>query len=85
MAPRRSSTNAKESSWSGLRKFEVVRVETEADQIRSFYLKPHDGKTLPPYEPGQYLTFSVRIPDRPKPVVRCYSLSDAPGDRGCYG
>ena len=76
--------DAKESSWSGLRKFEVVRVETEADQIRSFYLKPHDGKTLPPYEPGQYLTFSVRIPDRPKPVVRCYSLSDAPGDRGCY-
>lgn len=76
--------DARESGWSGLRKFEVMRTETEADQVRSFYLKPHDGKPLPPYEPGQYLTFSLRLPGQPKPVVRCYSLSDAPGDRSRY-
>lgn len=70
--------------WSGQRKFEVVRVEPEADQVRSFYLKPHDRRPLPPYEPGQYLTFNLRIPGESKPVVRCYSLSDAPGDPSCY-
>ena len=57
--------------WSGQRKFEVVRVEPEADQVRSFYLKPHDRRPLPPYEPGQYLTFNLRIPGESKPVVRC--------------
>lgn len=36
-----------------------------------------DGKPLPPFEAGQFLTFSLPIlPDRP--TVRCYSLSDRP-------
>jgi len=46
--------------------------------LHSFYLKPHDGKPLPPFHPGQFLTFQLKIPDQPKPVIRCYSLSDSP-------
>ena len=52
--------------------------------VHSFYLKPHDGKPLPPYLPGQYLTFQLRVPGVDKPLVRCYSLSDSPADADAY-
>ncbi len=63
--------------WNGYRKFVVDRKVPEADGVCSFYLVPHDGKPLPSYKPGQFLTFQLHIPGRDKPVVRCYSLSDA--------
>lgn len=68
----------RELSWTGLRKFTVERKVPEADGIASFYLRPHDGQPIPPFEPGQYLTFQFRIPGQTKNVVRCYSLSEAP-------
>lgn len=71
-------------SWAGLRKFYIADKVEEAKDICSFYLKPHDDKPLPPFEPGQYLTFQLRIPDQPRPVVRCYSLSDGPIDLDRY-
>lgn len=68
--------------WNGYRKFRVGRKVDEADGIASLYLLPHDKKPLPGYQPGQYLTFRFQLPDETsgelKPVVRCYSLSDAP-------
>ena len=67
------------AGWVGFRKFRVDRKITECDGVHSFYLVPHDGKPLPSYAPGQYLTFQFRIPGESKPVTRCYSLSDAPG------
>mgnify|MGYP003388763029 CR=1 FL=1 len=67
-----------EFSWSGFRKFEVARKEPEGGGICSFYLRPHDNRNLPPFEPGQYLTFRLGIPGERKPVMRCYSLSDSP-------
>ena len=66
------------SLWNGLRKFTVAKKIKECDGVYSFHLAPHDGKPLPPFKPGQYLTFSLDIPGRDKPVVRCYSLSDGP-------
>ena len=66
------------SAWSGHRKFVVDRKEVEAEGICSFYLKPRDTKPLPQFRPGQYLTFQLNMLDQPKPVVRCYSLSDSP-------
>lgn len=65
--------------WEGFRKFRVTRKDAECDGAHSFYLAPHDGKALPSFSPGQYLTFQFRVPGEPKPVIRCYSLSDAPG------
>ena len=67
-----------EGSWSGFRKFYIHKRVNEADGITSFYLRPYDGKPVPRYLPGQHLTFRLQIPGNPKPVVRCYSLSDAP-------
>jgi hypothetical protein len=64
--------------WSGWRKFEVARKVCECEDVCSFYLRPHDRKPLPEFQPGQYLTFQLNIPGRDKPVIRCYSLSDSP-------
>lgn len=68
---------ARESTWSGFRKFKV-KTKKEAKDVTSAYLYPHDGKKLPPFKPGQYLTFQLRIPGEDKPIIRCYSLSDSP-------
>lgn len=54
----------------------------ESDTITSFYLVAEDGAPLAPFRPGQFLPLSLDIPDRPKPVIRTYTLSNAPGGRG---
>ncbi len=71
------------SGWEGWRKFRVDMVVNESPSIRSYYLIPHDGKSIPGYLPGQHLTFKLKIPGASKPVVRCYSLSDS-GERPSY-
>jgi ferredoxin-NADP reductase len=69
--------------WPGLRPFRVERknFEDAAQSVCSFYLVPEDGQALPPFKPGQFLTFSLDLPAQGghQPLVRCYSLSDAPG------
>jgi ferredoxin-NADP reductase len=74
-------------AWSGWREFRVERraFEDRASTQCSFYLVPCDGVPLPPFKPGQYLTFQLRVP-YPGPhtgpdqqtITRCYSLSDQP-------
>ena len=64
------------SPWNGWRKFLVEKKVVECEGVCSFHLTPHDRKALPEFLPGQYLTFQLDIPGQPKPVVRCYSLSD---------
>ncbi|KAK3341314.1 globin-like protein [Lasiosphaeria hispida] len=62
--------------WSSWRKFKIDRVVSESDDIYSFYLVPQDGKQLPKYLPGQYLSIRVQVPDGFF-QSRQYSLSDA--------
>jgi ferredoxin-NADP reductase len=50
----------------------------ESETITSFYLVPEDGDTLPPFKPGQFLTFRLDVPDQPKPITRTYTISDRP-------
>jgi ferredoxin-NADP reductase len=72
------------AAWSGLRAFRVVRrsFEDAAQTQCSFYLEPVDGQTLPPYKPGQFLTFQLLLPadasGEARSITRCYSLSDGP-------
>lgn len=66
------------NGWKGFRTLIVDRKVPESETITSFYLKPADGEPLPPYLPGQYLTFHLNIPGHDKPVMRTYSLSDSP-------
>jgi ferredoxin-NADP reductase len=71
-------------AWPGLRDFRVLRRQFE-DTLRtqcSFHLAPVDGAPLPPFLPGQFLTFALDIPQPSdgarRTVTRCYSVSDAP-------
>ena len=69
------------SAWAGWREFRVDRREFEdpGHSQCSFYLTPLDGAVLPPFLPGQFLTFAVATADaRTSPLVRCYSLSEPP-------
>lgn len=77
------ATEAAPLAWVGLRTFKVTRrtVEDAAQTICSFDLVPQDGQALKPFFPGQFLTFSLDIPTESgatQPVVRCYSISNAP-------
>ena len=60
------------------RTFVVDRKERESESITSFYLAPEDGAALPEFLPGQFLSFELAIPGQAKPLLRTYSLSDAP-------
>lgn len=74
-------------AWPGWRKFRVARREYE-DVLHtqcSFHLEPVDGAALPPFRPGQFLTFSLQVvdggataPGGQRTITRCYSLSDRP-------
>ncbi len=70
--------------WEGFRAFVVESKVAESETITSFYLKPQDGEPLPPYMPGQFLTFRLSMPEHPTPVTRTYSLSDSPNRRDYY-
>ncbi|MEQ1488930.1 MAG: 2Fe-2S iron-sulfur cluster-binding protein [Terricaulis sp.] len=74
-------------AWPYWRDFRVVRREFEdgAQTQCSFYLEPVDGAPLPPFKPGQFLTFSAPGVSSPtaegrvaRPITRCYSLSSRP-------
>lgn len=81
---RRYERERTELSWSGLRKFEIVRKVPEGADVCSIYLRPHDRKPLPSFLPGQYLTFQLNIPGQQKSVIRCYSLSCGPRSPDYY-
>jgi len=63
--------------WNGYRPFIVARKTAENDVITSFYLRPADGRPLPPFKPGQYITVKFELCPQPTPP-RNYSLSDRP-------
>jgi len=72
-----------QAAWSGWRAFRVERRQPEdpAQSQCSFYLVPVDGQPLPPFKPGQFLTFSLDVPSGgqgTRTVIRCYSLSERP-------
>ncbi|KAF9886351.1 hypothetical protein FE257_011496 [Aspergillus nanangensis] len=66
------------ASWTDFRDFRVARKVRESAEITSFYLQPVDGKPLPAFNPGQYISVQVFVPDLKYPQARQYSLSDAP-------
>jgi nitric oxide dioxygenase len=71
----------KPGGWEGFRIFRIARKEVESDVITSFYLTPEDGRALPAFKPGQYIT--VRVPGPcGHTTMRNYSLSDKPRPDG---
>jgi len=71
-------------AWDGFKRLRVTKTEfaDAAHTILSIHLVAEDGQHLPDFLPGQYLTLRVGpIPEGAggKTLVRCYSLSAAPG------
>ena len=64
------------NTWQDWRDFKIVKKDPESKEITSFYFQPVDGGKIPDFEPGQYLTIKLDVPDQPRPVIRTYSLSD---------
>ncbi len=88
----RGTAARSDAAWAGWREFRVVqRVHEDAAQSQcSFHLQPVDGDPLPPFRPGQFLTFALDVAVRTsgsaattRSITRCYSLSDRP-DRTHY-
>ncbi len=66
---------ALDAGWKGYRPFIVDRIVRESEVITSFYLRRLDGRRLPTFKPGQYITVSIGHPTTPT-SPRNYSLSD---------
>ncbi|MDT8311894.1 MAG: globin domain-containing protein, partial [Methylophaga sp.] len=64
--------------WNGFKPFTVIKKVPESSNITSFYLQPVDGNVLNAHQPGQYISIQLTIAGQP--VMRNYSLSNAPGD-----
>lgn len=71
-------TETQAGGWDGWREFVVRKKVQESRVITSFYLYPVDGKALPSFEPGQYISIKAHINDLHLDQIRQYSLSDAP-------
>lgn len=72
--------NTQESThgWNGFKPFVIERREISSDNITSLYLKPADELPLIPHMPGQYITIRTAVTNG-RPIMRNYSLSNAPG------
>ncbi|KAI1077754.1 globin-like protein [Whalleya microplaca] len=68
------------AAWTGWRKFMIYHktAETLEGNIVSFSLKPVDGRPLPTFMPGQYISLKIRLNGLKYSQLRQYSLSDAP-------
>jgi ferredoxin-NADP reductase/MOSC domain-containing protein YiiM len=66
-------------SWPGFRPLAVTAVERESDSVVSVSLAHPEGTSLPPAQPGQFLTLRLYADPGAQPLLRSYSLSGAPG------
>ncbi|RHZ56155.1 uncharacterized protein CDV56_106463 [Aspergillus thermomutatus] len=78
MIDREGSLYKQSQGWTNWRQFRVAKKVRESDEIISFYLTPVDGKPLPSFKPGQYISVRVDVPELKYPQARQYSLSDTP-------
>jgi nitric oxide dioxygenase len=76
---RKLYTNA-DTAPGELRDLRVVDVRTESEDVKAFILEAADGRPLPAFRPGQYVSVSVSIAEA-KTQLRQYSLSDAADDK----
>jgi ferredoxin-NADP reductase/MOSC domain-containing protein YiiM len=74
---------AEAPAWPGFRPLRVAEIRRESAAVSSFRLVATDDTApAPRAQPGQYLTVRLRPdPDAPA-LIRSYSLSDLPDERG---
>lgn len=65
--------------WQSWRKFKIAQKDAETDDIVSLYLEPEDGKPLPSFKAGQYVSIQLALPELDGLLQsRQFSLSVAP-------
>lgn len=72
---------AQPGGWREFKPFRVDRKVAESEFMNSFYLVPQDGKPLPPFQAGQYISLKVQPQGYPYEQIRQYSLSAASNGR----
>lgn len=65
-------------AWNGFRDFQVHGTVNETKTITSLYLFPHDGRSLPKFQPGQSLTLRLLVPGEAEPIERSFPVSSSP-------
>jgi nitric oxide dioxygenase len=78
MIDREAELYKKSAEWVYWRDFRISEKRPESDEITSFYLQPIDGRPLPAYLPGQYISVQLHVPRLGYTQARQYSLSDRP-------
>ena len=73
---------AAQLGWEGLRPLRVAAIDHESASVVSVRLVPADGHPAVPALPGQFLTVRLRPDAAAAPLLRTYSLSDAPNAEG---
>jgi nitric oxide dioxygenase len=64
--------------WTDWRDMKIAKKVRESEEVTSFYLEPCDGKPLPSFLPGQYISVQTEVPELKYVQARQYSLSKAP-------
>ncbi|PLN79365.1 globin-like protein [Aspergillus taichungensis] len=78
MIGREAELYRQSEGWTQFRDFRIAAKVPESAEITSFHLAPVDGQPLPKFQPGQYISVQLFVPDLKYPQARQYSLSDAP-------
>ncbi|VUC33936.1 unnamed protein product [Clonostachys rosea] len=73
-----------DGEWTDWRDFKIVKKELENEAVASFYLEPVDGKPIPSFLPGQYISLQLPIPGVDFKQSRQFSLSEAPVKQPTY-
>ncbi|KAF7896500.1 hypothetical protein EAF00_006514 [Botryotinia globosa] len=81
MIDREAQLYREAGDWKEWRDFKVAKKVKESSIITSFYLEPVDGKPLPLFKPGQYISVQVHVPNFGYLQSRQYSLSDRPNEK----
>lgn len=66
-------------AWMGFRPLRVSRIDQESSSIFSLVLVSDDGESLPAALPGQFVVLRLDVRSGAPPLLRSYSLSNAPG------
>lgn len=69
-----------QSGWRGFKSFNIVDIQVETPEVKSFYLRPSDGGTVPDFKGGQYIGVKVHPDNSDYEAIRQYSLSGKSGD-----
>jgi nitric oxide dioxygenase len=78
MINREAQLYQRSDGWTDWRDMKIAKKVRESEEVTSFYLEPCDGKPLPSFLPGQYISVQIEVPELKYLQARQYSLSKAP-------